>query len=140
MRDVDAWGAVWHGNYFGFCDEARAEVLRAFDLEPGTLFARGLVAPVIEASCRFHAPARYDDEIDVHVRARLGRGTRLCFDFAICRAADGALLTEVSTTQVLVKTGGDLVYLVPEDVGAALGRILAAQAHELPLPDKKVRP
>jgi acyl-CoA thioester hydrolase len=135
MRDVDAWGAVWHGNYFVFCDEARAELLRAFDLAPGELLERGYVAPLIDAHCRFRAPARFDEELLVHVRYRPGRGTRLCFDFAIHRAADGRLLVEITTTQVLVRTNGDLVYLVPPEIGASLTRLLAAQ-DALPAPEQ----
>lgn len=133
MRDVDAWGAVWHGNYFVFCDEARAELLRAFDMAPGDLLAKGYVAPLIDAHCRFLAPARFDEEIEVHVRFRPGRGTRLCFDFAMSRPSDGKRLVEISTTQVLVRTTGDLVYLVPTELAASLERMRAAQDAEPPL-------
>ncbi len=128
MRDVDAWGVVWHGNYFAFCDEARSELLRAFDLAPGDFVTRGFVAPVIDAKARFLAPARLDDEIEVRVKVRLGRGTRMHFDFAVSRPEDGKLLAELSTTQVLVRTSGELVYLVPPEIKRSLDRMVAAQA------------
>lgn len=128
MRDVDGWGVVWHANYFVFCDEARAELLRAHDLAPGTFVARGFVAPVVEARCRYLAPARFDEEIDVHVRVRLGRGTRLHFEFEIRRSGDQKLLAQIETLQVLVKTNGDLVYLIPPDMRVSLERMVAAQA------------
>ena len=127
MREVDAWGAVWHGNYFAFCDEARSELLRAFDLAPGELLASGLVAPVIEAHVRFLAPARYDEEIEVRTTLRRDRGTRMHFDFVIARVADGQTVCEVTTTQVLVRTSGGLVYLVPPEIDGRLARMLAAQ-------------
>ena len=130
MRDVDAWGIVWHGNYFGFCDEARAELMRAFGLTPATFATHGWLAPLIDAHCRFLTPARYDDEIDVIVRFRMGRSTRMHFDFTIVRTGEDKRIAEISTTQVLVKTSGELIYLIPDDLKRTLDQITAAQATE----------
>ncbi len=127
MRDVDAWNVVWYGNYFVFCDEARAELLRAFDLVPGTFLARGFVMPVVEVRCNYRAPARFDEELLVDVHVHKPRGTRLRFDFQIRRSTDGTLLAEVSTEQVLVNTNGELIYLIPADIGACIERMLQAQ-------------
>jgi acyl-CoA thioester hydrolase len=128
MRDVDAWGVVWYGNYLVFCDEARAELLRAFDLVPGSFMERGFIAPVIEVHGRYLAPARFDEEIDVLVGVSRGRGTRMVFDFEIKRTSDQKKLAELSSTLVLVKTNGDLVYLPPDDVKQSIDRMVAAQA------------
>ena len=128
MRDVDAWGVVWHGNYFVYCDEARSELLRAFELAPGSFASRGYLAPVVDAQCRFTAPARYDEEIDVLVKLSLGRGTRVCSDFTIRRTHDQKLVAQISTTQVLVKTSGELVYFIPDELKQLFERMLAAQA------------
>src|SRR5690242_9884465 len=95
MRDVDAWGIVWYGNYLAFCDEARAELLRAFDLAPGSFVSRGFTAPVVEVSCRYLAPARYDEEIDVHVSVGPGRGARLLFTFDVRRSSDDKALARI---------------------------------------------
>lgn len=127
MRDVDAWRVVWYGNYLVYCDEARAELLRAFDLAPGDFEARGFIAPVIEVTARYASPARYDEELEVHVRLQPPRGTRLAFDFTIRRRKDETLLAQITTTLVLVRTNGDLVYLIPDDIRAAVDRMLTAQ-------------
>lgn len=132
MRDVDAWGVVWYGNYLAFCDEARAELLRAFGLAPGTFFEQGFLAPVVEMGANYHAPARYDEEIDVHVRVSTPRGTRLHFEFSIVRVRDGAALASIETTLVLVRTNGDLVYLIPEEIKSSIGRMVAAQPEKAP--------
>jgi acyl-CoA thioester hydrolase len=134
MRDVDGLGVVWHGNYLGFCDEARAELLRAFGLPPGGFASLGLRPMVVDAYCQFLWPARHDEEIDILVRLRLGRGTRLHFDFAIQQAQGDRLLTLATTTMVLVRSAGDLVYLMPEELREPLARLLAAQQAEPPLP------
>jgi acyl-CoA thioester hydrolase len=127
IRDVDAWGVVWYGHYLGYCDEARAEVLRAFGLAPGSFPSRGYLAPVVEVTGRYYKPARFDEEVDVHVRVSNPRGTRLRFDFTIQRTDDAALLAQIATTQVLVRHNGDLVYLLPEELRTAVQHMLEAQ-------------
>ena len=127
MRDVDALGVVWYGNYLVYCDEARAELLRAFGLAPGSFLERGFVAVVVEARSRHLASARFEDEIDVRVRVELGRGARLSFVFDISRVADSTKLANVRTDMVLLRPDGELIFLIPQDVQAAVDSLLAAQ-------------
>ena len=128
MRDVDAFKVVWYGNYLGFCDEARTELLRSFGLDAAHIEELGYIAVVVETHCRYHAPARFDEEIDVHIRVAKSRGTRMTFAHAIRRTADDELLTMVETTFVLLRYNGDLVYLIPEEIGSQLDRL----AHDQP--------
>lgn len=116
MRDVDAWGVVWYGNYLAFCDEARAEVLRLYNIDPASFTTRGYVAPVVEVRTRYLKPARFDEEIDVVVAAMDLRGTRLDFTFEIEASHTHDLLVQVQTSQVLVRTSGELLYVLPPDL------------------------
>lgn len=127
MADVDAWGIVWYGNYWIYCDEARAELLRAFDLAPSTFVALGLRPVVVEVEGRYVLPARYDEEIDVQVRVGAPRGARLPFEFELRRTSDGNLLARLATTMVLLRSTGELVYLTPDSVREPIERMLAAQ-------------
>ncbi len=127
MRDVDAWGIVWYGNYLAFCDEARAELLRAFDLAPGSFPERGLAATVVEIEGRYLAPAHFDEEVDVHVRVQAQRSARMRFDFDIRRSSDETRLAEIRTDLVLVRPNGEVVYLMPDDVRSAVDAMIAAQ-------------
>jgi acyl-CoA thioester hydrolase len=127
MCDVDALGVVWYGNYLVYCDEARAELLRAFDLAPATFLERGFVAVVVEVESKHLAPARFEDELDVRVRVEPGSGTRLSFLFDISRANDGTKLATVRTDMVLLRPDGELIFLMPDDVRAPVDRMLAAQ-------------
>ena len=131
MRDVDAFDVVWYGNYLGYCDEARAELMRAFGLPPSRFADLGYAVAVVEASCRYHAPARFDDEIDVHVRIADVRGSKLRFDFEV-RRGDETLLARISTTLVLLRRNGDLVYLLPEPFAGMVEQIVAAQSAPRP--------
>jgi acyl-CoA thioester hydrolase len=61
--------------------------------------------PVIEARCRYRAPARYDDEILIETRPAMMRGSVLKFAYRILRkAAEGGeqtLLAEGETVHVV---------------------------------------
>ena len=63
------------------------------------------ILPVVEAQCRYRAPARYDDVIQIETRPALLRGSVLKFAYRILRKAhDGgepALLAEGETVHVV---------------------------------------
>lgn len=72
--ECDPQGVVFNGNYFTYFDVAHTELLRATIGSFDDLLARGLDVVVAEASCRFRAPARFDEELDIAVTLpRLGR-------------------------------------------------------------------
>jgi acyl-CoA thioester hydrolase len=61
---------------------------------------------VIQARCRYRAPARYDDEIVIETRPAMLRGTVLTFAYQIFRKAsqegkERELLAEGETTHVV---------------------------------------
>ena len=127
MRDVDAWGVVWYGNYLVYCDEARAHLFRSYGVAPGTFQDLGFIAPVVKVESRYHAPARFDEEIDVHVRLSEQRGSRLTFSFAIRRTDDETLLSRHETTLILTRLNGDVVYLLPAEFEEPVRRLQAEQ-------------
>ena len=59
--DTDQMGVVYYGNYLEFFERARTEMLRSAGLPYAELERRGWFLMVIEAHCRYHAPAHYDD-------------------------------------------------------------------------------
>ncbi len=73
-EDTDAGGVVYYANYLRFLERARSEWLRAIGIDQAAL-ARDerLQFAVVEAHVRYHRPARYDDLLQVSVRAE-GRG------------------------------------------------------------------
>jgi acyl-CoA thioester hydrolase len=73
--DVDRMGVAYHTRILEWFEAARTEMLREMGLPYKDLEARGLLLPVIEAECRYFAPALYDDLIEV--RTRIGELTRL---------------------------------------------------------------
>ena len=54
--------------------------------------ASGYALPVITASCEYHRPARYDDELEIVTTGRLMSPVRLAFDYEI-RRGDERIVT-----------------------------------------------
>jgi len=59
--DTDQMGVVYYANFFVYFERTRNEVLRAIGLPYTEIEASGSIFPVIEATCNYASPAKYDD-------------------------------------------------------------------------------
>lgn len=113
--ETDQMGVVYHSNYIVWFEVGRVEMLRALGFTYREMEKQdGTHIAVVEARCRFKAPALYDDSIIVRTRLLNVRDSLLHFGYEILRDGDNLLLAE-----------GETVHLV---VDAAFKR--------MPLPDK----
>jgi len=100
FSDTDAQGVVYYGRYLPYFDHARVEYHRhlgRFAAEGGELVMRA-------STVEYHAPARFDDLIEVFVRiARIGR-TSIGYECAAYRLPDESLMVTATQTLVLVDT------------------------------------
>ena len=101
FSDTDAQGIVYYGRYMPYFDLARVEYHRHLDLlrtnhdEERQFVMR---ANTID----YHAPATFDDAIEVFVRvARIGT-TSVTYEFAAHRVGDDTLMVQATQTLVLV--------------------------------------
>ena len=86
--ETDQMGIVYYANYLVWFEIGRVELLRSLGLAYAQMETdHGLILPVIEASCRYRSPARYDDEILIETRPALLRGSVLKFAYRILRKA-----------------------------------------------------
>jgi acyl-CoA thioester hydrolase len=127
--ETDQMGIVYYANYLVWFEIGRVEMLRALghaynDLEVD----HGIILPVVHASCRYRAPARYDDEIQIETRPTMLRGTVLKFAYRIYRRAKEAqereLLAEGETVHVACDDKLNRIAL-PEKYVAALKAMMA---------------
>lgn len=101
--ETDQMGVVYHSNYLIWFEVGRAELIRELGLDYKSMEQReGVGIAVVEANARYRAPARYDDELVIRTTIAGVRGSVLRFTYTIHREADGLLLTEGSTTHVVV--------------------------------------
>ena len=87
--EADMQGIVFNGHYLTYFDVAVTEYWRALGLPyPQTTADSGGELYTVKATVEYHAPARYDDELDLMVRcARIGRSS-LTFALEIWRGGD----------------------------------------------------
>jgi len=120
FSDTDAQGVVYYGRYLPYFDLARTEYHRRL----GPPRAAGPTQFVMRAlNVEYHAPARFDDLLEVFVRvARVGR-TSMTYEFAAYRLGPGeeeSLMVTASQTNVLISHHDRRPVPVPDDLRAAL--------------------
>ncbi len=99
--ETDQMGVVYHGNYFAWFEVGRVEFLRSLGFSYADLEATEECSlPVVEASCRYRRPARYDDLLELQTAVKTVRGPVLVFSYALYR--DRLLLAEAETKHVVV--------------------------------------
>jgi acyl-CoA thioester hydrolase len=105
--ETDQMGVVYHANYLIWFEVGRVEHIRSMGLNYKSMEQQdGCGIAVVEASARYKAPARYDDELLIRTRIAQIRGSVIRFAYLIYRAspegAEHQLLCEGSTTHVVV--------------------------------------
>ncbi len=119
FAETDMQGVVYYANYLVYAEVGRAAFLRRLGVRRDALQAFGLDFAIGEASVRYHAPLRYDDEFDVRVRVGEVRGVSWAFHYAVDRA-DGLRCADMTTVQVVFDPAWSKAVRIPEDVRAAL--------------------
>lgn len=115
--EVDAMGYVHHSRFLQYFEMGRVELLRHCGHSYVDLERRGIFFVVVKAEIRFHAPARYDDELTLNTR--LVRATHVRYDHQYELRRGATLLTTASTTIACVDRSGQIQQL-PEEL--TLGR------------------
>lgn len=94
--EVDRQGIVFNGHYLTYFDVAITEYWRALGYPyPDALLAADCDTFVVKATVEYHGSARFDDEVEIGVRAgRLGRSS-LQFLLEIYRQEDFLISGEV---------------------------------------------
>src|SRR5690242_3225517 len=100
FSDTDAQGIVYYGRYLPYFDSARVEYHR--HLEMLELRAGDGEFVMRANTIEYHAPARFDDLIEVFIRvSRIGR-TSATYECAAYRVEDDVLMVTAEQTLVLV--------------------------------------
>jgi len=102
--DTDQMGVVYYANYLRFFEAARGAYLRERGRSYADFEARGVALPVVEAQVRYHAPARYDELLQVEATVAEVRGASLRFTYRVARGPD--LLAEGYTVHACLGPDG----------------------------------
>ena len=98
--ECDPSGVVFNAHYFAYFDLALTELWRAAAGGYAAMMEEGVDLQVVEATARYKAPARFDDEIDVTIEVTNLGNTSMLTRYAINR--DGTLLVEGEIAYVFV--------------------------------------
>ena len=101
--ETDQMGVVYHANYLVWFEVGRVELMRQRGLDYKRLeIEEDCWIAVVEATARYKAPARYDDELIVKTRVLSVRGPIIRFGYKVVRIEDGLLLCEGETVHVVI--------------------------------------
>ncbi len=96
--ETDQMGVVYYANYFVWMEIGRVELVRARGIDYKQLEeTEGLFLAVMEATCRYRYPARYDQEILIETRVLHANSRVIEFGYEIRSVDPERLLAEGST-------------------------------------------
>jgi len=113
--EVDAMGFVHHSRFLQYFEMGRVELLRALGQNYADLEQQGILFVVAKAQCRYHAPARYDEELELLTRVVKQTHVRIDHAYELRRGA--MLLAEGGTTIVCVDRQGQ-IRQIPESIAS----------------------
>jgi acyl-CoA thioester hydrolase len=105
-------GFLHHSKYFEYFEMGRTELLRANGVRYRDLEEQGYLFVVAKVECRFRQPARYDDELKLHIHIARQTHARIDHEYKLYR--DGLLLTEAKTTLACVDRQGRIIPIPDE--------------------------
>jgi acyl-CoA thioester hydrolase len=101
--ETDQMGVVYHSNHFVWFEVGRVEFFRQLGFSYKDMEQQdGCHIAVVDARCRYKAPARYDDEVVVRTQLKNARESMVHFGYELVRASDGLLLAEGETMHVVI--------------------------------------
>ena len=107
--DTDRMGVVYYANYLIYFERIRNEILREAGLPYRILEEQGLMLPVVEAVCRYKAPARYDDMLSLKGWVSEAKGARTRIECEVYK--DDELLVSGYTIHAAINVAGRPVRL-----------------------------
>jgi len=100
--ETDQMGVVYHSNHLIWFEVGRVEMMRELGFSYRDMEREdGRFIAVAEVTCRYRAPAFYDDEILIRTRLKTVRESIVVFSYELVRADNRTLLAEGETTHIV---------------------------------------
>ena len=105
--ETDQMGVVYHANYFIWFEVGRVELMRVLGVQYKKMEIEDDCHIVVaDAHCRYHHPARYDEELRVRTRIAESKNRLIKFTYELFRDSDGTLLANGCTTHIICGRNG----------------------------------
>src|SRR5262245_55210945 len=104
--DTDQMGVVYYAIYLRYFELAGIEFLRAHVGTYREMHAEEFNLPVVEASVRYQAPARYEDLLAIVTEVREVTRVTLTFAYVVTRVGEQAVLCTGTTVHACLGSNG----------------------------------
>ncbi|MBD3878154.1 MAG: acyl-CoA thioesterase [Quinella sp. 1Q5] len=118
--DTDVMGVAHHANYIRWFETGRVEFLRELGIDLNEMMSDGILFPIVEITAKFHAPAKFDDELEIVTTAEALTKAKMKFDYVIRRRGEEKVLAEGTSTNVF--TSGGKICRLPDKYYSRLTR------------------
>ncbi len=96
-QETDQMGFVYYSNYFVYFEMGRIEFLRNLGFSYSELEKENIFLAVVDAHCKYRAPARFDDLLVIKTWLSKMKYARVEFCYEIRREGEEKLIAEGST-------------------------------------------
>lgn len=103
--DTDVMGVAHHANYIRWFETGRVEFLRELGIDLNEMMNDGILFPIVEVTAKFHAPAKFDDELEIVTTAEALTKAKMKFDYVIRKRGEEKVLAEGTSTNVFTNDG-----------------------------------
>jgi acyl-CoA thioester hydrolase len=119
--EVDRMGVAHHTHFLVWFEMGRTELLRGLGCTYAELEAQGIFMPVVEISCRYRSPVRYDELIEIETTLEDVSVSRVTFSYRLFRENSERPLAEGRSVHAAVNQKGEVIRL-PAPTRELLGR------------------
>ncbi len=95
--ETDQMGIVHHSVYPIWYEAGRTDYIKMFGISYTEMEAAGVMMPLVNLSCHYGIPARYEDVVVVETRAIKLSAAKMIFYYEVKRKSDGVLLGSGTT-------------------------------------------
>lgn len=112
FEEIDAMGVVWHGRYPGWLEDGREALNSRYNITYLRFQEHGVAIPVRVMHIDYLKPLVYPQTYTIRTRLLWQEAARIDFAYSILDA-EGAIMTEACTTQLMVNPDGALLLEPP---------------------------
>jgi acyl-CoA thioester hydrolase len=132
-HEADAQGIVYHSRYLEYLDIALTEYVRALGMDYVSMVKQGFDPSIVETRLQFHAPALFEDVIEVAVQPTHVGTSSLTIDFTITRREPETCLVTARTVYVNLDVETKTPKPIPPQIRAKLTAGIPSHTRSKPL-------
>ncbi len=111
--DTDAYGVVWHGNYFRWLEFGRVDWCEMFGYNLIELQKQDIVLPVVNINAKYKMSAKLNDMLIIETQIAKFNGLSVTFSQVIKSKETGKVFMQAEVEVVAISNSGKLHRRMP---------------------------